>query len=94
MSELDKFDFALLEGCAANPCKPLAAYVLPLAGRQEEGKLAERTLYERLEKLEKLGYVEVDRSQKHIALASLSHKGKDAIMGRKDSRPTQEARSS
>jgi hypothetical protein len=77
--ELDAIDFKLLGRCQANPCQPLAAYVRPLIGARKDGKRAERTLYERLENLENLGFIHVDRSKKSIALATITGKGKDAI---------------
>jgi hypothetical protein len=92
-TELDTIDFELLGRCQANPCQTLAAYVRPLVGKRENGKRAERTLYERIEKLEKIGFIRVDRSRKGIALASITGKGKDAIMGRVETSASEEARS-
>lgn len=84
---LDDIDLELLKYCSENPCQPLAAAVKSLLGQR-----AERTLYDRLKLLENQKLIAVDRAQKNVALARITHQGMDAITGRE--KPTsREARS-
>ncbi len=87
---LDVIDFGLLEEVNQNPGQPLSSAIAPSAGRRNE-----RTLYDRLKALEIQGFISVDRSsEKGHALATITTKGKAAIMGRENPGPAQEARSS
>ena len=87
---LDEIDLLLLEECNKNPGKPLADSVKPFLGKRSR-----RRLYARLYALELQDLISVDRiSEKGVALATVTEKGKAAIVGREDRLPMQEARSS
>ncbi len=74
---LDEIDIKLLEQCNQNPGQPLKNAITPLLKCR-----GVRTLYERMAALGTQGFIEIDRSQKKVALAKITPKGKDAIRGR------------
>jgi hypothetical protein len=76
---LDTIDLDLLEQCAQNPGQPLSNAIKPLLGKRKE-----RTLYDRIFTLEAQQFIEVDRSQKKVALAKITEKGRAAIKGREN----------
>lgn len=86
---LDKIDVSLLEEINQNPGQPLANALKSLLKMRSK-----RRLYYRLFELEAQQLIKVDRSEKRFARATITAKGKAAIMGRQDHCPTQEARSS
>jgi hypothetical protein len=84
---LDTIDLELLEQCNQNPGQPLANTIKSLLGQRHE-----RTLYDRMFALEMQQFIVVDRSQKKVALATITEKGKAAITGREGLAPRGEAR--
>ena len=86
---LDKIDLSLLEEINQNPGQPLANALKSLLKMRSK-----RRLYYRLFELEAQQLIEVDRSVKRVARATITAKGKAAIMGRENPCPTEEARSS
>jgi hypothetical protein len=86
----DEIDIELLQQCNQNPSQPLADSVKPLLGKRSR-----RRLYYRLFVLEAQQLIAVDRSsEKGVALATITEKGKAAITGREDIAPQTGARSS
>lgn len=85
---LDKIDISLLKEINQNPGQPLANALKPLLETRSK-----RRLYYRLFELETQRFIEVDRTEKRFAKATITAKGKAAIMGRQDHCPTEEARS-
>ena len=90
MSELklDPIDVDLLRGINQNPGQPLSSAMVT------EDRRKQRTLYDRLFALEAQQYISVDRSsEKGLALATITAKGKAAIKGREDLTSSSEASS-
>lgn len=86
---LDEIDVVLLKEINQNPGQPLASALKPLLETRSK-----RRLYYRLSDLEVQKFIEVDRSEKRLAKATITAKGKAAIMGRENPCLTQEVRSS
>ena len=84
---LDEIDIKILEGCNQNPGQPLITILKPLLPMRRE-----RTLYDRAFALEVQQFISVDRSQKKVALAKITEKGRQAITGR-EKPAAEEARS-
>jgi hypothetical protein len=74
---LDDIDIELLKQTSQNPGRPLSNSVKPLLEKRKE-----RTLYDRLVALEKEHLIEVNRSLKNVALATITEDGMAAIKGR------------
>jgi hypothetical protein len=86
--ELDPIDIDLLEEVNQNPGQPLSSAMVT------EDRRKQRTLYDRLFALEAQQYISVDRSsEKGLALATITPKGKAAIRGRENRPSTSEASS-
>jgi hypothetical protein len=80
---LDEIHLEILEAVAKNPKRPLANAIKPLLEKRKE-----LTLYDRTRALEVQQFITVDRSQKRVALAEITEKGRAAIIGRE--KPTSE----
>ena len=72
---LDEIDLALLAQCKQNPGHPIINTITPLLGTRKV-----RTLYDRVRALEAQQLICVDRSQKKVALVTITEDGK-AIIG-------------
>lgn len=82
---LDIIDLALLQQCNQNPAQPLVNAIKSLLDKRDI-----RTLYDRMFALEAQKFIDVDRSQKRVALATITEKGKVAIIGKEDITPNKE----
>jgi len=88
MSKLDEIDIKLLKEIDKRPGQPLARAAEALLDRRSQ-----RVLYKRLLDLEAQQLISVDRrSEKRLARATITEKGKAAIMGRENPCPAPEAR--
>lgn len=86
MFELDQIDISILQSIAQNPGKRTIEYIRPLLADRNV-----RTLYERVCLLATQSLITIERDKKYCLL-KITEKGREAITGRKESRP--EARSS
>lgn len=86
MFELDKIDIRLLQSIARNPGQRTIEYIRPLLTDRNV-----RTLYERVCLLAVQSMITIERDKKYCLL-KITDAGREAIIGREESRP--EARSS
>mgnify|MGYP001432940488 FL=1 len=88
MSELDEIDIKLLKEIDEKPGQSLADAMQALLKRKRR---SQRTLYDRLFALEMQQFISVDRSsERGLARATITEKGKAAITGRENPLPTRQ----
>ncbi len=82
--KLDEIDKKVLKACPEQSGRPWAEIIAPLLGPD----IKRRTLYERRERLEAAGLIQIDReARRGRTLCFIEEDGERILLGRKGDRP-------